>query len=159
MSAPAHSFVHERTVEFSETDMAGIVHFSNYFRWMESAEHAFFRSLGMTLHWHEGERMHGWARVRAECRYRAPTRYAERVRVELTVLKKTGTRLAYGARILRLDEEGEPTLAAEGELEVVHVVREPGTQRIQAAPMPEQVDAAIALAPPTTNPAPHPDSA
>ena len=30
-----------RMVEFFETDMAGIMHFSTFFRYMESAEHAF----------------------------------------------------------------------------------------------------------------------
>jgi acyl-CoA thioester hydrolase len=35
-----------RRVEFSETDMAGIVHFSNFFRYMETAEHAFFPVTG-----------------------------------------------------------------------------------------------------------------
>ena len=48
-----------RQVEFSETDMAGLMHFSNFFRFMESTEHAFFRSLGLALHQHEGERMSG----------------------------------------------------------------------------------------------------
>ena len=33
----------QRRVEFSETDAAGIVHFSNFFRYMEGAEHAFLR--------------------------------------------------------------------------------------------------------------------
>ena len=37
---------YKRRVEFAETDMAGQVHFSNFFRYMEAAEHAFFRSLG-----------------------------------------------------------------------------------------------------------------
>ena len=43
-------FTHQRQVEFAETDMAGIVHFANFFRWMESAEHAFLRSLGHSVH-------------------------------------------------------------------------------------------------------------
>ena len=42
-----------RRIEFAETDMAGIVHFANFFRMMESTEHAFFRSLGLTIHGHE----------------------------------------------------------------------------------------------------------
>ena len=42
----SYEFQITRRVEFSETDMAGIMHFSNYFRFMETAEHAFFRSLG-----------------------------------------------------------------------------------------------------------------
>ena len=41
----AHEFELRRRVDFHETDMAGIVHFSNFFRLMESTEHEFFRSL------------------------------------------------------------------------------------------------------------------
>jgi len=36
-----YEFKHTRRVEFAETDMAGIVHFSNFFRMMESTEHAY----------------------------------------------------------------------------------------------------------------------
>ena len=36
-------FSYEHRVEFFETDLAGIVHFANYYRFMEQAEHAFFR--------------------------------------------------------------------------------------------------------------------
>ena len=38
-----------RRVEFSDTDMAGIMHYSNFFRFMETAEHGFFRSLGFSI--------------------------------------------------------------------------------------------------------------
>ncbi len=48
-----YEFKLTRRVEFAETDMAGIVHFANFFRMMESTEHAFFRSLGFTIHGHE----------------------------------------------------------------------------------------------------------
>ena len=43
-------FEWSRLVEFYETDLAGIAHFSNFYRWMESAEHAFKRERGMILH-------------------------------------------------------------------------------------------------------------
>ena len=39
----ADPFRTTRLVEFGDTDMAGIVHFANFFRYMESAEHAFLR--------------------------------------------------------------------------------------------------------------------
>ena len=39
-------FEWSRLVEFYETDLAGIAHFSNFYRWMESAEHAFKRERG-----------------------------------------------------------------------------------------------------------------
>ena len=48
MNKPA--FEIQRHVEFYETDMAGIVHFSNFFRYMETCEHAFVRSLDHELH-------------------------------------------------------------------------------------------------------------
>ena len=35
------AFVMRRRVEFIDTDMAGIVHFATYFRYMETAEHEF----------------------------------------------------------------------------------------------------------------------
>jgi hypothetical protein len=38
-----------RRVNFYESDPAGIVHFSNYYRYMEEAEHAFWRATGLAL--------------------------------------------------------------------------------------------------------------
>ena len=45
----AAEFSISRRVQFAETDMAGVVHFSNYFRWMEEVEHAFFRAVGLSV--------------------------------------------------------------------------------------------------------------
>ena len=58
---PKHEFNITRMVEFNETDMAGIVHFSVFFRYMEYAEHAFFRSLGSSIV--DPELAVGWPRV------------------------------------------------------------------------------------------------
>ena len=38
-----------RRVEFCDTDMAGIIHFSNFFRYMEFAEVAFLRARGLSV--------------------------------------------------------------------------------------------------------------
>ncbi len=43
-----------RRVEFGDTDMAGIMHFSNFFRFMEVAESDFLRSRGLNVSWVEG---------------------------------------------------------------------------------------------------------
>ena len=40
-----HEYHTKRRIEFSDTDMAGIVHFARFFVFMESAEHEFLRSL------------------------------------------------------------------------------------------------------------------
>ena len=73
-------FTTKRRIHFAETDLAGIVHFSNYFRYMEVAEHEFLRSLGISVHAEIDGRLVGWPRVRAECSYRAPL---ERYRVSV----------------------------------------------------------------------------
>jgi YbgC/YbaW family acyl-CoA thioester hydrolase len=64
-----------RRVEFADTDMAGIVHFANFFVWMESAEQAFLRSRGLSvaMTW-EGQPM-GFPRVAASCDYLRPVRF------------------------------------------------------------------------------------
>jgi acyl-CoA thioester hydrolase len=83
---PNHFSISHR-VQFSETDQAGVVHFSNYFRWMEEVEHAFFRSLGLSVSMdHEGIEI-GWPRVSASCEYLAPARFEDEVELRLWVTK------------------------------------------------------------------------
>ena len=55
-------YVHRRRVQFYETDAAGIVHFSWYFRYMEEAEHALWRAAGLSVPPPGGGV--GWPRVR-----------------------------------------------------------------------------------------------
>jgi YbgC/YbaW family acyl-CoA thioester hydrolase len=80
-----NSFHTTRRVEFHETDMAGIVHFSNFFRWMECAEVEFLRSRGLSvaLPW-EGEYI-GFPRVSATCDYVDAARFDELVDIAVTV--------------------------------------------------------------------------
>ena len=69
-----YEFKTTQQVEFSDTDMAGIMHFANFFRFMEVTEHAFLRSLGLSVHMEEDGRTIGWPRVRAaSCSTPAPT--------------------------------------------------------------------------------------
>src|SRR3954470_13363224 len=80
-------FTITRRVQFAETDMAGIVHFANYFRMMEEVEHAFFRSVGLSVSMqHDG--MHvGWPRVAAACEYFGPIQFEDEVELRLRVTK------------------------------------------------------------------------
>ncbi len=61
------AYIHHGRVAFHETDGAGIVHFSNYFRYAEEAESAALASLGIfsadTL------RFYGFPRVQASAQY------------------------------------------------------------------------------------------
>lgn len=86
ISIPQAQFVHTRRVNFSDTDMAGIVHFSNYYRYMEEAEHAFFRSLGLSIMYPMADDvMVGWPRVSSQCNYEAPARYDDLVDIHVNI--------------------------------------------------------------------------
>ena len=78
-----------RRVEFVDTDMAGIVHFTNFFRWMESAEVEFLRARGLSvkLSW-EGQVL-GFPRVSASCDYVKPAYFEDVLDVAVT-LEKVG---------------------------------------------------------------------
>lgn len=78
-------FTTKRRVEFADTDMANIVHFSNFFRFMEAAEQEFLRSLGfgVSFEW-KGERL-GFPRVSASCDYLRPARFEDVIDVTVTV--------------------------------------------------------------------------
>src|SRR5947209_1435289 len=77
-----------RRVEFHETDMAGIVHFSNFFRYMEFAEVEFLRAKGLSVAWQQthGERI-GFPRVAAACDYRRPVRFDDLMEIAVKVTR------------------------------------------------------------------------
>jgi acyl-CoA thioester hydrolase len=74
-----------RRIEFCDTDMAGIVHFANFFRFMESAEVEFLRSRGLSvkLDW-EGRNI-GFPRVSASCDYLKPAYFEDVLTVAVTI--------------------------------------------------------------------------
>ena len=68
MSIPGE-FRYRRRVQFAETDLAGIVHFSALFRYMEEAEHALWRAAGLSIADPESDL--GWPRLSAACEFRS----------------------------------------------------------------------------------------
>lgn len=123
-----------RRVEFSDTDMAGIMHFSAFFRFMEAVEHAFFRSLGFSVWARPGAPEVGWPRVHAECDYRQPLRFEDEVEIELLVREKRTRSLSYAIRFHRLSEPAARDVAA-GVLVVACVARQPDGS-LKAVPLP-----------------------
>ena len=111
MSEP---FTIARRVQFAETDMAGVLHFSNYFRYMEEVEHAFWRSLGRSVVTPEGLHTMSWPRVSVSCEYFSPARFEDEVTL-LFRLTHIGSRsLTYEVDFLR-----EGKLIAEGKATAV----------------------------------------
>jgi acyl-CoA thioester hydrolase len=121
----SHSqFTITRRVQFAETDLAGIVHFSNFFRYMEEVEHAFYRSLGYSVHAMPGETEGstvGWPRVHAEADYRRPLRFEDEFEMELLIEEVRSKTIAYRIHFWNKDAAGERELAAHGKLVVVCV--------------------------------------
>ena len=71
MSTPFHT---SRLVEFSDTDMAGIAHFTAFFRYMEAAEHELLRSLSLSVYSEIDGTPVSFPRVAASCQFHAPAR-------------------------------------------------------------------------------------
>jgi acyl-CoA thioester hydrolase len=134
-----------RCVEFSETDLAGIMHFSNFFRFMESAEHAFFRSLGFSVARSRNGLEVCLPRVHAECDYAAPLRFEDEVQVRLLVERKGRRSLTYQFRFSRLNGS-RPQEVARGRLTVACVKRQANGD-FKAVPLPEAIADKIQQAP------------
>lgn len=118
----AYEFRLQRRVEFSETDAAGIVHFSNFFRYMEAVEHAFFRSLGYSVVLRDHQPPLGFPRVAAACEYKAPLRFEDVIELHLLVREKKPRSLSYLIRFTNLSAH-PPREVARGTLTVVCVAK------------------------------------
>jgi YbgC/YbaW family acyl-CoA thioester hydrolase len=81
----ASPFRTQRRIEFYDTDMAGIVHFANFFRFMESAEVEFLRSKGLSVKLVWEGMMLGFPRVSASCDYLRPARFEDVLDVAVRV--------------------------------------------------------------------------
>ncbi|HTL68994.1 MAG TPA: thioesterase family protein [Lacunisphaera sp.] len=130
-----------RQVEFAETDMAGIMHFANYFRWMEACETAFYRSLDLPLISFVPGQVVGWPRVNVSCDYRAPLRFYDTVTVKLLV-RKLGTRSV--TYVFQFRKDGQ--VVATGEVTAVCVTGDDKNGMV-AQPIPADVRAKLQEAP------------
>lgn len=124
-------FTTTRRVEFADTDLAGIIHFANYYRYMEEIEHAFFRSLGLSIMQTQPDgSVIGWPRVSAACSFEAPAYFEDLLEVRLNVVRKGVKSLNYEIEFWR----GETRLA-HGKLKTVCCLCRPG-QPLQSIPIP-----------------------
>ncbi|HAV14287.1 MAG TPA: 4-hydroxybenzoyl-CoA thioesterase [Opitutae bacterium] len=108
-----------RRIEFSETDMAGLVHFSNFFRYMETAERDFFEAAGVDLINTKPGEVVGWPRARAECKFSAPLRFGETIDIHLAVKSMKDRSIDYQFRIFRRNADGTRTQAGKGHMTTI----------------------------------------
>ncbi len=134
-----------RRVEFYDTDMAGIMHFSNFFRLMETAETAFLRSVGLSVLLSRCGLEVCLPRVHAECDYSAPLRFEDEVLVHLLVERKGTRSLTYQFRFHRLDG-GSPRQVARGRVVLASATRSRNGE-LKPAPLPRALADRIQQAP------------
>ena len=120
-----------RRVQFHETDAAGIVHFSAFFKYMEEAEHALWRDAGLSIH-PPGTEI-GWPRVAAAFEYRQPLAFEEEFEVALRVEDVRKKTIRYTCRVTRGDTE-----IASGSLTIVCVRRVAG-EAVRAIEIPNEI--------------------
>ena len=109
-----------RMVEFADTDMAGIVHFASFFRYMENTEHAFYRSLGASVIMNDLNPPLGFPRVHASCDFKRPIRFEDNLEIHLLVREKRSKSVSFLFRFRKLD--GSATVeVARGALTIVCV--------------------------------------
>ena len=132
-------FTTTRRVEFHDTDMAGIVHFANFFRYMESAEHEFLRSLGHEVHEVAEGIASGWPRVSASCDYRRPARFGNVLTVKVFIEEIRNRSVRYR---FEFDNEGGERVA-EGTLAVACVRLDQVSGEIEAVKIPNDLRSAL----------------
>ena len=134
-AARISEFVLKRRVNFYEVDQAGIVHFSNYYRYMEEAEYGLWRSAGVSL---EPNGEYAFPRVAASFEFHAPLRFHEEFAVRLQIAHIGRTSLRYLCTITR-----DETAIATGTMTLVCVARE----TMSPVPLPADRLERVAVAP------------
>ena len=127
-----------RRVQFYETDAAGIVHFSWFFRYMEEAEHALWREAGLSIHPPDSEI--GWPRVAASFEFHRPLHFEEEFDLQLRIAEMTRKTIGYTCLLTKGD-----TRIATGELTIACVRKRPD-QPMKAIDIPPEIAARFQVA-------------
>ena len=126
-------------MNFYETDLAGIVHFSCFFRYMEEAEHALWREAGLTIA-RAGEET-GFPRLAASCDFHSPLRFEDEFEVWVRVARITRRTLQYSFVMTR-----GGTKIATGSTTVACVSKRPG-EPMKAIDLSAEILAGFEVAP------------
>jgi YbgC/YbaW family acyl-CoA thioester hydrolase len=133
-------FTITRRVEFGDTDMAGIMHFANFFRFMEVAETDFLHSLGMSVSWRADGMKWGFPRVSAACDYLKPARFEDVLSIAVAVEKVGAKSVSY--RFDFTNQHGEAVAA--GRITTVFC-RHSEAGRLESAELPADLRAKLGV--------------
>ena len=142
----AYEHTSTRRIEFSETDMAGLVHFSNFFKYMETAERDFFEAAGVDLIRTSPGELVGWPRARAECKYSAPVRFGDTIDIHIAVKAVKDRSIDFQFRIFKREADGSRTQCGKGHMTTV-LTELTSEGDLKSTELPEHVRSRISEAP------------
>lgn len=138
MENPQNPLTIKRRIAFSQTDAAGLIHFTTYFTLMEEAEAELFRLLGIPLLQKDSTTVCGYPRVDCQCKFIRPVRFDDLVRVELGIAEIRANRIHY--QVSFFNPAGE--LCAQGSM-VTAFVSGDHCGKLSASRMPEAARRAL----------------
>lgn len=110
--------IYRRRIHFSETDAAGVAHFTALASLVEEAEHDFFLTKGVAPFAADS----GWPRVAFSVQYEAPCFFGEEVAVMLTDFSVAKSSVSYSFRAEK-EKAGEAVTVFRGAMTICHVRR------------------------------------
>lgn len=102
-------FINER-VRFVDTDMMGVVHHSNYFRWFESARVAYLKEAGISL-LDLMDAGYSFPISDVRCAYKVPARYDDSLEICVRMIELSKAKMVFCYKVRR---ENDNELLAEG---------------------------------------------
>jgi len=142
----AYEYHYRRRIYWQDTDMAGIIHFTNYFRFMEEVEIEFLLSIGLDSLKIAREHNVWRPRVSAQCDFKKTVTFGDELDIHLWIVKKGRSSIHYE---IAFNHNGEE--AAHGRLSVACVSKAPDGS-MAATPIPAVMDEALQVAPFATVP-------
>jgi len=105
-------------VHWVDTDVAGVMHFTNYLRYFEACEEEFYRSLSLTFN--DIQQKYGltFPRVEAHCTYKAACRFNDLIEITMLIREVGEKTITWDFQMVRL-RDGK--LAAEGYIKCIAV--------------------------------------
>lgn len=92
--------IHESRVYYEDTDMAGIVYYANYLKFIERGRSDWVRDIGLDQNQMRDEMGIVFAVRRVEADYLAPARLGDVLRVETELSEVKGARFVMAQRVL-----------------------------------------------------------
>ena len=130
----------KRRVQFHETDTAGIVHFSCFYRYMEEAEHALWRSVGLSIA--PRDAVVGFPRVAATFDFHRPLRFEDEFEVRIRIARVGERSIRYAAHVTK-----DRAAIATGSLTVACIDKRPGAP-FRSTRIPAEIAGRFEVAPP-----------